>query len=132
MAWEPADFLIADRWSPEGCHKVAGHTHCGLGIYICIKGSPKGRRGPTWSLRHLGSGHTVCLIEGKVAVAFLIASEIAECGDWSFDGLKGYVNVDPEIPEKCRTIFAKYPKAVRRGGGNQSEESARAIAMARA
>ena len=132
MAWDPADFLIADTWSEAGFHKVAGYAHLGLGIHMIIKGSPKGRRPPLWSLRHLGSGHTVCMIEGKVAVAFAIASEIAECGDWSFDGLKGYVNVDPEIPEKFRTIYAKYPKAIRRGSGPQNENSARAIAVARA
>lgn len=131
MSWEPADFLVADSWSNIGYHKVAGYSYRGLGIHMIR--SPKGRRPPTWSLCHLGSGHTVCLIDGRVAVAFAIASEIAECGDWSFDGLKGWINVDPEIPEKCKVIMAKYPKATRRAtGGNHSENSARAIALARA
>lgn len=133
MAWEPAEFLIADLWSNPGFHKVAGYTYRGLGIHLTIKGSPKGRRPPTWSLSHLGSGHKVCLIDGKVATAFEIASEIADCGDWSFDGLKGYINIDPDIKEKFRALCEKHPKTIRRGpGGNASEDAARAIVMARA
>lgn len=131
--WQPNEFLIADTWSPEKCHKVAGYTCRGLGIHVVIQGSPKGRRPPTWSLTHLGSGHVVVRIAGKVAEAFLIASEIAECSEWdAFDGLDGWRNTDPGLPDKVREIMTRYPKAVSRGGGWHSHEAARAIATARA
>src|SRR5262249_9658336 len=99
---------------------------------MIIKGSPKGRRPPKWSLTHLGSGRAVCRVEGKVSVAFAIASEIADCGDWSFDGLNGYINIDRELPEKTKAIMEKYAKAISRGGGQSNETAARAIAIARA
>jgi hypothetical protein len=72
------------------------------------------------------------LVKGKVAEAFVIASEIADAGDWEFDGLYGWRNRDPELPEKVFAIMAKYPKALYRPDGASSDESAQAIAVARA
>lgn len=131
--WQPNKFLIADSWSPDRHHEVYGYTYRGLGIHMILDGSPKGRRPPTWGLKHLGSGHGVCWIKGKVSVAFVIAGEIADCGDWqAFDGLTGWANTDPELPAKLKAIMNRYPKATGRGGGNHDDEAARAIAIARA
>ena len=130
--WTPGKILVSAPWHPNGYRSVDGYVYRDLGLYMALNGSPKGRRPPRWILLHLGSGHSVCWIKGHVKDAFPIATEIAECGDWSFDGLEGWRNVDRELPEKFNAIQRKYPELVDRGAGNQSEESARAIAIARA
>lgn len=129
MSWQPGDFDIAmyDMTSTR-----TGYVYRGLGLHQVSKASPKGRRPPQWKLTHLGSGHCVCIIGGLVADAFPIATEIAECADWSFDGLNGWRNMDPDLPQKLSNLLAKYPKRCRRAtGGTRNEEVARRIAMAR-
>jgi hypothetical protein len=125
----PGEFLIAESFADR--RKEAGYTYRGLGLYLLQRGSPKGRRPPKWCLVHLGSGHTVCYINGHVKDGFPLASEIAECGDWTFDGLTGWRNVDPEIPAKFHAIREAHPKAIELSNGGSSEEAARAVVMAR-
>src|ERR1700721_724283 len=114
MTWKPDNFLKTQYYGPEA---VTGYTYRGLGLHIAIKASPKGRRPPTWSLTHLGSGLRVAMIKGKVIDTFPIASEIAEWGDWDFDGIDGWRNRDPELPKKLVDVCAKY-KCVTIGAGN--------------
>ncbi len=131
MPWKPENFHIARFWGPDA---TPGYVHKGLGLSMAIKGSPKGRRPPRWALIHLGSGHLVCFIEGTVAEAFLIATEIADCGDWDFDGLMGWKNRDPEVPTKVAEIFKVYPKRIigMRGQSAGHEAVAAQIATMRA
>lgn len=128
--WRPGYYMSACWGDVE---QSPGRIHAGLAMSFTFAGSPKGRRPPVWTLTHLGSGHVVCNIEAHEAEAFAIATEIAECGDWDFDGLKGYLNRDPDLPEKFRALMQKHGKrVVRSGGGRQSEAAAMAISMARA
>jgi hypothetical protein len=94
---------------------VAGYTYRGLGLWIAIDGSPKGRIPPQWSLSHLGSGHNLCYIKGDVATAFPIATEIAEAGDWGFLSLDGWRDRFPDAPKRLDEIIARYPKLCSRG-----------------
>lgn len=64
--------------------------------------------------------------------AFDIATEIADCGDWDWEGLEGYRNKDPELLERVSGILAKHGKKVHRFGNVGDPEGARAIAEARA
>lgn len=132
MIWAPSKFLVSAPWRESMTREVEGYVYRGLGLTIAIKGSPKGRRPPRWTLTHLGSGHAVCNLTGHVKDAFPIATEIAECGDWSFDGLYGWKNIDPELADKFRAIQAKHAKQVHRGQGGCDEASAVAVATARA
>lgn len=128
--WKPEEFLTASPWGPS---PTSGYVYKGLGLAVAIEGSPKGRRPTTWTLTHLGTGHAVCRIDGDVKTAFPIATEIAECGEWDFDSLSGWRDRDPEIPKKVAAIMERHGKRCNRSnGGFQSEETARAIAMARA
>lgn len=102
MSWQPEDFLIATAGEP---FPVVGYVYRGLGLH---KPSPRRKN---WSLTHLGTGHQIATITGKVADVFPVASEIAECGDWDFDGLKGYVNRDPEIGKRLHEIIARHKNA---------------------
>lgn len=128
MSWKPASFKIAVPPEPR---IVAGYEYRGLGLHMSMRPSPKGQRPPTWDLSHLNSGHRVLSIKGNVADAFPIATEIAECGDWTFDGLDGWRNVEPELPEKVVAIAARYAKrCTLRGAGGHDEpdhEMARTI-----
>lgn len=126
MTWEPENFLIAE---PSGPREVAGYVFRSLGLHLAVKG--RGRRAPEWSLTHLGTGHRLCVIKGKVAVAFPIATEIAECGDWDWDGFLGYRNRDPELPLRFAAIVSGHKECHRRYGRHH-EEIAREIAEARA
>lgn len=125
--WEASEFLIAGS---AGVHSVAGYTYKGLGMHIAVEASPKGRRPPVWCLTHLGSGHGICRIPGNVTTAFPIASEIAEIGDWSFDGLTGWLNRDPDLLVKSLAIIEK--NKCQRGYRTANDTMARLIAVARA
>lgn len=127
MTWMPADFLVACGREPT---LRAGYVYRGLGLVLSVRGSPKGRRKPIWALTHLGSGHALCLIEGDVKTAFPIASEIAELGDWDWDGFEGYKNRDPELLTRASDVIERL--RLRRFGGLRSEGVAQAISIARA
>lgn len=111
MTWKPETFPIAV--GPQSIDRRAGYTYRGLGLHMVMKASPKGRRPPRWKLTHLGSGHGVAHIDGAVADAFPIASEIAECSEWDFDGLNGWRNRDPELPKKVLEILERTRSAPR-------------------
>lgn len=130
MTWGPSEFLTA---MATGVETRPGYVYRGLGLYLSQPGSPKGRRKPLWCLVHLGSGHAVFYIKGKVADAFPVATEVAECSDWAaFDGLAGWKNTDPELEEKVRAIYWKHVKRVAVGkGGGGNQERAREVATRR-
>jgi hypothetical protein len=127
VSWKPASFYTAnDRGDP---HKVNGYTYRGLGLNMIVKGSPKGRRPPTWCLTHLGTGHAIARIKGLVAVAFPIAAEIAEAGDWDFLSLEGWRDRFPDARERVAEILAAHSvEAERWNTGNRSHEAAQAVA----
>jgi hypothetical protein len=105
----------------------------GLGLKMVFRASPKGRRPPMWTVYHLGTGHVVCNFNLHEGPALVLATEIAECGNWDFDGLQGWRNVDPDLPDKFRAIRAAHSEAkFLNSSGHQSEEVARAIAETRA
>lgn len=128
--WKPEIFEYAAGFGRTA--KAHGYTAKGLGLDIAIKQSPKGKRPPKWRLIHLNTGHAICYIDGFVADAFPIASEIADLIDWDFDGLYGWRNRDPDLPAKLKEIAERNKRMTIRGGGNQDEQSAVAISMARA
>ncbi len=105
--WAP-DYFMSAVWGDV--EQNPGRIHAGLAMSFSFAGSPKGLRPPMWTLTHLGSGHVVCNIEAHETEAFSIATEIAECGDWGFDGLKGYLNLDPDLPEKALVVIRRHPK----------------------
>lgn len=131
--WVRCRFLIA---LPEGPAERDGYSYRWLGLHQVRPPSPKGRRPPWFSLTHIGSGHRVCLINARLDAAKMIATEIAECGEWAFDGVDGWKNIDPSLRDKCIALFEKFGKAVEflGAGGNRdprSAEVARQIVTAR-
>ncbi|PXW76001.1 hypothetical protein C7451_106165 [Blastomonas natatoria] len=128
MSWKPETFKVA---MPYGPADVPGYTYRGLGLHLIMQQSPKGRRPAMWSLSHLGSGHRIAIINGNVATAFPIASEIAEAGDWEFDSLHGWKDRFPDAKEKVDEILARSKIGKRGSGIGYSEETAQQIAQSR-
>lgn len=127
--WTPSQFLRAVI--PTGPESVSGYVYKGLGIWFVGTS-----RRPEWSLIHLNSGHEVCRIKGRVAVTFPVASEIAECTEWDFEGLDGWRNRDPKLGAKVRAIQTNHKRLVNiarvDSRHSESDDIARQIAMARA
>jgi hypothetical protein len=131
--WQPGRFLTAEHID----RPVPGWIYRGLGLRMVFRASPKGRRPPFWSLVHLGTGHGLCHFNLHETPAIEFATTMAECGDWEFDGLEGWRNVDPHLRDKFLAIMDAYRDAYPKvrlstGHGDPSPEAARAIAEARA
>lgn len=126
--WQKGVFFVAREHQPI---QSTGHVYRGLGLTLIQPASPKGRRRPVWNLIHLGSGHLIIRIKENVGPAFAIATEIAQAGDWTFDGIHGWKNQFPDVYEKIAVIRDKYPKRFQGGVGNPSTEAAYAVMMAR-
>lgn len=128
--WKPGYYLIAYG---DFTTEIYGRTNAGLGITMSVRPSPAGVRPAEWSLTHLGSGHRVCIIAAAEVEAFAIADDIAGAGDWSFDGLFGWQNRDPELMDRLGAILVRHGKCLSRAGSGQANENAaRLIVEARA
>lgn len=90
-------FVYGDKLTNE-----RGYLYRGLGLF-------HGVGAHLWMLIHIGSGHTVAYLEdAKREKVFLFASELAELGDWTFHGIKGYENSDPDLVKKRNEWIERY------------------------
>lgn len=129
MTWKAETFDVA---TTLGAEKVSGHTYRGLGLWVLIKASPKGRRPERWSLTHLNTGHRIAFLVGNPAVVMPVAGEIADAGDWDFLSMEGWKDRFPDALERLQGICERYPKiATIAGGGSSNRELAMQIAAAR-
>lgn len=129
MKWTAAKYLLATPVQPTD---VSGRTYRGLGLHQAGRGSPKGKRPPWWALTHLATGHRVCRIDAHEDEALKIATLIAECGDWTFEGLDGWKNSDPELKEKAAAMMQTFPGRISIGVAGHHTEIAHKIATVRA
>ncbi len=104
--WKPAEYQIA---LPSGPTTVAGYEHRELGLHL-VTGRGKSA---TWSLTHLGTGLQLCQIDGSVAVAFPVATEIAEAGDWGFISMEGFKDRFPEAGKRLHEILERHTNTKR-------------------
>ena len=104
--WKPAQFQIA---MPSGPTTVSGYEHFELGLHLITGRGKKAK----WILTHLGTGLRLCEIEGSVAVAFQVATEIAEAGDWGFISMEGYKDRFPDAAQKMAEILNRHTNARR-------------------
>lgn len=97
MNWKREAFLRAlkDRPAPVS---YAGFTYLGLGLNMVQVRSEKHHRATKWCLTHLGSGHAIAFIKGEMKTVFPIATELAELIDWTFTGLTGWKQTEPQMP----------------------------------
>ncbi len=119
--WKPAKLSIVIFYKVR---RREGFKYRGLGLHSMMK--------PLWGLYHLGSGHLVCWLVAGDNEACQIATEIAESGDWTFDGLDGWKNQFPDSEKKLMEISDRYSGKVRiPQGGGRSEVLALSLLMAR-
>jgi hypothetical protein len=119
--WISDTFLIAGR--PGGVMKMDGFTYAGLGIDKRSSGH--------WVVTHLNTGHKLCTLHGTWFLVSMLATELAECADWTFDGLLGWANRDPDLARKARAVIEKCPFASRDDLRDEDAEQARYIMRAR-
>ncbi len=134
--WETATFDIA--YAGDLIIVVRGYQYRGLGIdlrstskarYIRKDGTRLIRY--RWVVSHLNSGHLVRGLECAPTQAFDLASELAKMSDWTFDGLDGWKNLDPELPKKMAAWHARHRLVARQYGGGLHEGVAREIGARR-
>jgi hypothetical protein len=108
LPWGAGTFLQAK--DGVGAVTRSGYLHKGLAIAHDGWGEPRSRT--LWTLFHIGSGGAFLQMIGDVATVFPVATEIAECGDWTlFDMPDGWKQTDPELGKKVFDILTKNPQA---------------------
>ena len=106
--WRPVQFHRAIPGKPPV--ECWGYAQDGLVLYHSGWMTPRTKT--QWSLIHIGSGGTILHLTGSVAIVMPVASEIAECGDWTlFDLPDGWKQTDPELPAKVGAICRAHPEA---------------------
>lgn len=126
--WKKGKYLEAYSYGPI---TVEGHLYKGLALRKVANASIKTGSLPTYCLTHCGTGHRVLRIIARCAMAFKIATEIADAGDWSFTSLDGWKNQFPDAHKKLKALGNKFPHNVIFIKTNtQSEIIAKAVAMA--
>lgn len=132
--WIGGHFEVVWTDARDGRARRAGFLRDHLGLSLIQKASPKGHRKARWSLAHLNTGHRIIQLFGPLPSVMALADEIAALGDWSFAGLKGWINVDPGLPEKVQAFAAARPGRADfrfREGADHYDEAASAIYAAR-
>lgn len=101
--WFESQFSIARHNAPPLVVNGVAHPR-GLGVHRA--GAEK------WMLIHLATGHGVVRIDADETDAIVIATEIADCADWTFTSLDGFKNFDPLLPSKMQAIVELYAPCV--------------------
>ncbi|WP_341896427.1 hypothetical protein [Sphingobium sp. YR657] len=136
--WRPSQFQIA-AWG-DSVDIAHGIERNGIGFYVHSKIVARyrrkdGTRRIDWrfSATHLNSGHAVRFFETRDPRSIIPAvDDLADLCDWSFDGLDGWKNFVPDLPDRMQAWHRRHEMAARSGGGMRSEAAARVIAMSRA
>ena len=106
--WKPLQFF---RAVPGGI-PLEDWGYEQRGLALCHAGWANPRTETRWTLIHLGSGGAIMRFVGNVATVMPVASEIADCGDWTlFDLPEGWRQTDPDLPAKVGAICEAHPEA---------------------
>lgn len=133
--WRPARFKIGG----PVIYEVAGWELNGLGLDLrtCWRGRHVRKDGTrlvstTWMTTHLNTGHSVRVFRGEPCeLVFRAATDLALLADWTFQGLEGWRNTDPDIQDKLEAWHRRWEFAAEPAGMGRHEETARAIGMER-
>jgi len=98
--WQPGKFKVCTGSGPK---LVIGWLWNGCAMR-CI-GHDYVRRVPVWTLTHIGAGTRLALIHAQGEAAFGIADQFVNLGDWSYTGLHGYKNTDPDLMERFDRLY---------------------------
>lgn len=126
--WNIESYPVATSTGPK---LVTGMTMKGLGMHV-VRKHVLFAQSPIYGVTHLGSGHTVCLIEAHDRKASTIFAELVSAGDWEFDGLKGWENMSPDLADKVQAIIKRHESVIRAASGEPDDRIARQVARGRA
>lgn len=127
--WRRDTFGVA---TDDGVKTVTGMVANGLGLRQLRQGAIFGPR-PVFQVVHLGSGHTICMIEATPdQTAKLVAEMLQLTETWEFDGLTGWQNIDPDLSLKVQDLLTRHAAIVRTGASGPDDFLARKIARERA
>jgi hypothetical protein len=125
--WIADTFLIAQTGGPA---QRQGWTCCGLGLHDLEQ--PPSPQSLAWTITHLNTGHSVCTVYAPRHTALRVATEITECGDWSFADFEGWQNNNPELLDQVVTIIDKWRTCgIQIAAGPQSGAPNRDVVLAR-
>ena len=99
--WTRATFFIS---AAGAVHIVSGWTYKGLGIYQ--------RKPNDWSITHLGTGHKLFLVTGKMERVMRIARRIANAADWHFNAMPENPEVYFALMDIVRREYMKYTNSL--------------------
>jgi hypothetical protein len=135
--WKPDRYEIA---APVGgVELVDGLSYRGLGLHLNSATKAKYVRKDgtrrvywSWAVTHLNTGHMVRgFYDVPIADVFAAATDLAMITDWTFDGLQGWRNTDPEVPDKLQAWHKRHQLGARQGGMGGNDDIAREIGMKR-
>ena len=135
-AWTPARFLIAQA---TGAEAIDGYELEGLGLALLSRVTARYRRrdgtrrvDETWSVYHLNTGHMVrSFRQANARDAFTWATSLVALTDWTFEGLDGWRNRDPQVPDKLEEWHKALGLKGRFGGMGRMDAIAREIGASR-
>jgi hypothetical protein len=96
MNWEPAIILQAKEKSIE---KFPGYICDNVGMY---------KTENSWFMVHISSGHVIFKFFNDQTRAFYLAEKLMKDTDWTFDGVDGWRNRDPELLNKLQTFYSRH------------------------
>lgn len=64
-------------------------------------------------------------------IAFEIGIQIAKLGDWNFDSLDGWKNIEPDLRQKLQVLVEENSDKIFRIEGSSNEETAQKVLLAR-
>lgn len=128
MSWKSESYEVA---TSKGPRRVAGITQAGLGVHL-VRDHIVFKQPPLYAVTHLGSGHTIMMIEAHKPRTGQIVAELLTAGDWDFGGLKGWENMSPDLADKVKAIVERHGDVVRAGVSDPDDRQARTIARSRA
>lgn len=126
-------FPLFPQWLPDTFEVVTegggkewadGNSYRGLGVSVTDD--------IAWRITHLNSGHVVRLVPDLDAVqVFLIATDLAEAADWTFSGLDGWQNVQPDLPDIMAAWHKRFCLGVEQAEIGLHDDTAREIGLKR-
>lgn len=121
----------------RGTESVESITIGGLGLRLvsswkCRNVKKDGTRTirTRYGITHLGSGHSIGAFECSFDQAVQYIREIAALDDWTFDGLYGWLNFCPELPDKYKAWAQRHKLIIGQSGWN-NEAIAQTISQSR-
>jgi hypothetical protein len=127
--WQQSEFFASNNSTTP--RKVKGWTRAGIGIECLMAPMAIAPKVGLWLLYHLGSGHLLAVTRHDATHVAGVGNELLTLGDWEFDGLYGFQNSSPDLPERYKAFLRRHPDCAPDTGQGHSDKGAHAVVFAR-